>query len=247
MSNIRHKRMSKRFFWDSVTKEQLLDAYENQALTPEEIGLQYGVSGHTIRNAMRHFGIVMRGSSATRRKRGSAFFRLSKEELTHLYCDEALTGREIAQRFGVGQTSVLRCLAKFCIPRRISKDGHGWTWKGSKRTTNGYIEVLLEPEDAMYQMANKRGYVPEHRLVMARHLGRCLSLTEVVHHRNGIRDDNRLENLELFPSIKEHCALSRTCTNCELKKEIRLLHWQIKEQSEQIKNLTRVLSGLDGS
>ena len=71
-------------------------------------------------------------------------------------------------------------------------------WKGSKvKTKDGYVLVTdtNRPRGAPQQKL-------EHRMVMERHLGRSLERDEIVHHKNGIRDDNRLENLEIW--VKGH-------------------------------------------
>ena len=61
----------------------------------------------------------------------------------------------------------------------------------------GYFQIKLYPDDFFYSMARADGYVMEHRLVMARHLKRPLEQWEAVHHKNGNKQDNRIENLEL--------------------------------------------------
>lgn len=61
-------------------------------------------------------------------------------------------------------------------------------------TKKGY-RLVYAPD---HPMAGRNGHVLEHRLVMAEHLGRPLRKDEEVHHRHGVRSDNRIENLELW-------------------------------------------------
>jgi hypothetical protein len=68
-------------------------------------------------------------------------------------------------------------------------------WKGGRTVaSNGYV-LVKRPG---HPMADSRGYVYEHRLVASQQLGRTLLRSEVVHHRNGVKTDNRPDNLEIL-------------------------------------------------
>lgn len=72
-----------------------------------------------------------------------------------------------------------------------SRNKQGGTYTA---TTSGYVFV----RQPGHPNADTRGYVREHVLVMSQHLGRPMIEGEVVHHINGIRNDNRLENLQVM-------------------------------------------------
>lgn len=135
-------------------------------------------------------------------------------------------------RIRKGKPESVRC--RKCSNRRhsgfwanhyVMKGKNNPRWKGGEfYTSHGYIMVQLKPDNPFYSMVNKNGYIYQHRYLMAKHLNRPLEKHEVVHHKNGIRDDNQIENLAL---------LSNGSHNTILNREIKLLKWRIKELEER--------------
>lgn len=86
----------------------------------------------------------------------------------------------------------------------IGKDVHDVT--GRKRTPKGYVVLCIKTHP---NGDKAHGYIFEHRVVMEMKLGRYLTENEVVHHKNEIKHDNRLENLELMEH-GEHTTMHHT-------------------------------------
>jgi len=97
---------------------------------------------------------------------------------------------------------------------RTKGEGHH-NWKGGRtKNRQGYVRVWVSDDHPMISMKPKnQSGVMEHRLVMAESLGRPLTTDETVHHINGVRDDNRLENLQLRQG-KHGKGVNAVCGDC---------------------------------
>ena len=162
----------------------------------------------------------------------------SKGDIVDMYVNQLLSYKEIAQKFACSAQTICNIMKTTSVqpriliaqqPQRYKGPDHP-SWKGGRRRTMGGYISIWQPT---HPNADKVGCVREHRLVMERQLGRWLLKSEKVHHINGIRDDNRLENLELLSSAN-HTLRHHLCNECSLKKEIRLLRWQMKEMLKQL-------------
>lgn len=82
------------------------------------------------------------------------------------------------------------------------------SWKGGKHINYGGYIVIYKPE---HPFASGK-YIMEHRVIMEQILGRYLEPFEIVHHRNGIKTDNRPENLQIV--IRKAHFGSVRCPHC---------------------------------
>lgn len=139
---------------------------------------------------------------------------LNKDDIIRKYTVDDLSAADIANQYNITITTVTSHLKMWGVdvkPKYRTGERHGG-WKGRVRTNAGYWDIFVAKDDFFYPMVRSKdnhgtgGYVREHRLVMAKHMNRCLLSWEVVHHINGIKDDNRIENLQLLPHSKYHLA-----------------------------------------
>jgi hypothetical protein len=100
-----------------------------------------------------------------------------------------------------GQSKSCGCLQREAAVKTITAVGYRQVGKLSPKWVNGKFQDTrgyVMAYSPGHPRAKTRNYVQEHTLVMEKMLGRYLFPHEVVHHRNGVRNDNRPENLELW-------------------------------------------------
>lgn len=194
----------------AAQEQAIVDEYQ-QGSSLSELGRLYGCCLETIRKVLKRHDVA-------RRPRGNTLRQFSEAEIAEFSARWASgeSQHSIGKSIGLSQTQVSALLRDIDAPPevRVARGaGHG-QWRGGRVAVgNGYVGVRLDATDSLRAMAHAQGYVLEHRLVVARSLGRPLLRSETVHHINGVRDDNRLENLQLRNGNHGNGKASR-CGDC---------------------------------
>lgn len=176
---------------------------------------EFRVSTGAITKALRHRGVETRAKKP----------RISPAVATAIRAcyDSGRSITQVAEQFATSAHTVRRAIGEaggatrkrggFGIKPPIGAENPAWRG-GRHLNRDGYVMVWLANDSPYAAMKGPlRPYVFEHRLVMAQSLDRPLLPTETVHHVNGDKQDNRLENLQL--RVRAHGPGARyVCNAC---------------------------------
>lgn len=175
-----------------------------------KVSKYFSCSIGAIKNALRREKVTINPAG----NRFREFSDVEKKIIVSMW-EKNKSQTEIANRLKTHQGTICRLLIKMgCTPKKkVPTRGTHGMWKGGVSiTSGGYKLISLPPEHQFFNMTQSAGYVMEHRLVMAEYLGRSLLRHETVHHKNGKKLDNRIENLELHNGnhgvgVRCYCAI----------------------------------------
>lgn len=202
----------KKLFRDDPSIARILEKYES-GVSAKQIAKLESCSTEAVLNLLKSRGVSIRSPKP----------HLSQDEkhkLRDLYAG-GKTFAEAAAEIGCHVNTALRIINDEYpeIVRSHLTGPGGPHWKGGVSTdSQGYVQEWVSRDDPFFCMATRNGksdagYAPQHRLVMARKLGRPLLSTETVHHIDGEKSNNDPGNLQLRHG-KHGKHSVKTCTDC---------------------------------
>ena len=180
---------------------QIAQSYQGGASTTALAAL-HGCSKVLITRIARDHGLIVRG-------RGNSHKIYTDEqvaEIVRLRVEEEWTQQQIADEMGVRQATISQVLSQQGLPTQAHR-------RGVMLTGDGYVREGVDHTDPYFSMANRAGYILQHRLVVARALDRPLTDTETVHHIDGNPRNNDLGNLQLRQGRHGNGVVA-TCLDC---------------------------------
>lgn len=200
------ERLKKGTFTKAMLKKAANLYAKNKSL--EATALVFGCTASGLSNAFHRIGVKTLSVGSHPKEIGEK----KKKDILKLW-HKGVAQFSIGQIVGCSQATVGRILFKAGIKaekRKAYGKNHG-CWKGGKILMNGYSYIKIPIESKFLPMSIKGGYVSEHRYVMANHLGRILNSNETVHHKDGNKNNNSIENLQLRNGKHGNGAAFRCC------------------------------------
>lgn len=192
-------------------------SYRNGAAIADLAG-DLGVTLMTVHKVLRRQGVSLRDDRGRRREYTGAEIATIRQ-----MAGQGRSQAAIAVALNSAQGTISKLMRQHgmapAMTGHASRERHGHWIGGRTKHPSGYWQVRLASDDPFYSMVNRTGCVMEHRLVMARKLGRPLALWESVHHINGDRTDNGEDNLQLRTGQHgSHVVLRcRTCGSNDIE------------------------------
>jgi len=129
-----------------------------------------------------------------------------KKFLHKLYWEKEMSLHDIERLLGINYSTIRYHFEFLKIPyrnrmealalgRKQKTNGHSFNWRGGRRLWKCKYWILFKPQ---HPNCNGNGYIAEHRYVMSEKIGRALRLGEVVHHKDGNKQNNHPDNLQLM-------------------------------------------------
>lgn len=200
---------------DKEKELKIVNLYVNERFGVRSISKELHFSGPTILSVLHRYGVT-RSRVEGKQLAADSKHKDLDEKINHLYLIEKLGIKSVSERLSCNYGLVQRRLKRMGILRSKSegvkiayeqgrlKPGGQWTrdknprWKGGRYVRpDGYVALLMPEHPRAY-----RGVVLEHIVVWEKVHNQPLPKGWVVHHLNGIRSDNRPENLFGMPRSK---------------------------------------------
>lgn len=232
--------------YDGITRENLEELYVNDPLaTLDSVGRILGCNRETVRRWMLRYGLPIRKRNTIQGAK-KAENKILEDREWLMSQMKTKTAKQIADEYHLDDQVVLYWTHKYglinadksiAIKDALQKKYPGGRrgknhpgWKGGRRIRNGYVFVYAPDHPKAHD-----GAIQEHRLLMEQHLGRYLEPDEVVHHLNGIKDDNRIENLQVIKRGRH------VHNHFEASHEVLAMRERIAELEQEVARLRKIV------